>query len=114
MKCIKCGSETQVNSGNSEIIIKCPNCGWSAVTTYMSEIEDDLTSYSIIIEPGNSTEIEMIKLVAEKSGMNVLQARNLLLNGGLMISETAVVIKEISAELDLAGIDYRINPSFPY
>ena len=47
MKCLKCGSEAVVKAGSSEIIMECPECGWKAVTTCMSEIEDDLTRYSI-------------------------------------------------------------------
>ena len=36
-------------AGSSEIIMECPECGWKAVTTCMSEKEDDLTRYSITI-----------------------------------------------------------------
>ncbi|MCR5847843.1 MAG: Zn-ribbon domain-containing protein [Lachnospiraceae bacterium] len=114
MKCLRCGFEVLTESGNSEIIVKCPKCGWTAVTTYMSEIEDDLTKYSIFIEQGNSTDRELIKLVSELSGMNFLEARNILLKGGRMVVEYAVAIKEITTKLDMVGIEYHIDPIFPY
>ena len=46
--------------------------------------------------------------------MNVLEARKLLRNGGLMVKDCAIIIKEIITELDMAGIEYRIDPPFPY
>ena len=114
MKCLRCGLEAEVKSGDSEIIMKCPKCGWAAVTTYMPEIEDDLTKYGIIIEQGNTVDVELIKLVSRISGMNVLEARKLLRNGGLMVKDCAIIIKEIITELDMAAIEYRIDPPFPY
>ena len=42
MKCLRCGSEVLSETGNAEIIMKYPKCGWAAVTTYMSEIEEDI------------------------------------------------------------------------
>lgn len=114
MRCPRCKMETVTESEKSEIIIKCPTCGWFAVTTYMSEIDDDIKKYSIIIAPNNSIDKDLIKLVSEISGMNVLESRNLLINGGVMIKEYAVKIKEIAIMLDIAGIIYHIDPEFPY
>lgn len=114
MKCLRCGSETVEKTGGAEIIMECPECGWKAVTTCMSEIEDDLTRYSITIEKGNLVDKELIKLVSGISGKNTLEARKLLMEGGLMVREYAIVIKKIIAELDMAGIEYQIDPQFPY
>lgn len=51
MKCLECGFELKSSSESSdtvtEIVYQCPNCGWTAVTTTMSEIADDLTRYGL-------------------------------------------------------------------
>lgn len=41
--------ETVTESEKSEIIIKCPTCGWFAVTTYMSEIDDDIKNIALLL-----------------------------------------------------------------
>lgn len=114
MKCLRCGSEVLSETGNSEIIMKCPKCGWAAATTYMSEIEVDMTHYSIVVEQGNSAEKEVIRLISGLSGMNFLETRNLLTNGGTMIVDYATVIKKIATDLDMVGVRYHIEPEFPY
>lgn len=114
MKCSKCGCELINVMKDQEILLRCPNCGLRAVTTCMPPILDDLKKYSIIIESGNELQADILRLFSKLSGKNILESRKLLIEGGIMITDLAVVVKEISEKLNLMGVVYRFDPDFPY
>jgi len=118
MKCQECGfeliSESNLSGFITEIVMKCPNCGWTAVTTEIADIADDLTKYNIIIDSGNIAEIEKMRMISKVSGHNILESKKILTDGGIMLSEFAVNIIDIIPQLDIMNIRYHIEPEFPY
>ena len=118
MKCLECGFDLKSESNSSdtitEIVIRCPNCGWTAVTTTMFDIVDDLTKYTIVIDSGNDAEKETMKKISKLSGHNILESKKILTDGGVMLSDYAIDIVDIIPQLDLMGIKYHIDPKFPY
>lgn len=118
MKCQECGfeliSETNISGFVTEIVMKCPNCGWLAVTAEMADIVDDLTKYNIVIDSGNIVEKESMRTISKVSGHNILESKKILTDGGIMISEYAINIIDIIPQLDIAKIKYHIEPEFPY
>lgn len=118
MKCLKCGYEINSESTSSgyvtEIVIRCPNCGWTLVTTEMADIVDDITKYSIVVDSGNIVKKETIRNVSKVSGHNILETKKILTDGGIMLSEHAINIINILPQLDVMNIKYHIEPEFPY
>lgn len=118
MKCIKCGYKTNSESISAgyvtEIVVKCPNCGWTVVTTEMMDIVNDLTKYNIVIDLGNAVEKENMRMISKVSGYNILESKKLLTDGGIMLSEFAINIIDIIPQLDITNIKYHIEPEFPY
>ena len=114
MKCLECGCEMINETREQEILLRCPNCGLRAVTTCMPPILDDPKKYSIIIEPGNELQTDKLKLISKLSGKNILKSREILMEGGILITDLAPAVKEISEKLNSMGVVYRIDPDFPY
>lgn len=114
MKCIECGHELSSTTNKSETIIKCENCGWTAVTTNMDEIFDDLTKYSIIISNNNVVDKEILIEFSKISGQNIICSKKILNEGGIMMSDIATEIKKIIEKLEIMGIEFSIEPPFPY
>jgi len=118
MKCRECGfeliGESNISGFITEIVMKCPNCGWTAVTTEMADIIDDLTKYNIVIDSGNIAEKETVRMISKVSGRNILESKRIITDGGILLSEYAINIIELIPQLDDMNIGYHIEPEFPY
>lgn len=79
MVCEKC--KAAVNWFSEDFVQgwRCPDCGWSLVTTNIDRIYEDITEYSIYITNVNAVNDKMIKTVAGIAGVNFVRARNMLM-----------------------------------
>ena len=113
-KCPICGKEMITKIDGSALNYDCPNCGYGEATTIAEGIEWDCQEYSIFIEKMDDVKIKQIKCVAKNTGLNYIQSKKMLLEGGLYIKDKAIIIKQRLEELKKIKIKYIISPDFPY
>ena len=95
---------------------KCSRCGeWGYMTTYIPEIQNDKTIYSIFLQEENPVTLEIIKTVAMISNLNFVNTKELLSETYPKIFEGSAVDTLTAAKV-LKGnrIKYRIYPDFKY
>ena len=112
--CPKCGGEMNAIYVKPALNLTCPKCGCKVATTKWEDIDLDFTEYEIILKPTLSPSIEQIKLVSEYTGLNFINSKALLVNGGQLLKDRAVKIKEKRVALDDNCVDCVILPKFPY
>lgn len=112
--CPKCGTEMIAVYEKPALNLTCPKCGCKIATTRWEEIDLDDTNYQIILKPFKTPSMEIIKLVSKKTGLNFIDSKKLLENGGLFMEDKAIAIKKQCNMLDNYNIEYTITPDFPY
>ena len=113
--CDKCGAEMIPVDPERPVGMKCPNCGWGWVTSYIDPIKEDETIYEISLEEGNQVTKDNIRLVSEISDVNFLEAKRLLENAPKsFISGKAVDINDAVIRLKVTGINFTVTPEYPY
>ena len=114
--CEKCGGEMFPAIEGSVQGLKCSRCGeWGYMTTYIPEIQNDKTIYSILLQNGNPVTLETIKSVASISGYNYLEAKALLVGTNEKVFEGfAEDTLKAAKNLKDNGIKYNIYPDFKY
>ena len=115
MNCEKCETEIFTSIEGSCLAVRCPNCGWSLVTTYIDKIHSDSTIYTITIINIPDPTIPQIRLVAKLANVNWLQVKDMLAQDEmLLVQERAPKIKQVVSLLTEANIPYRIFPDYTY
>ncbi|MBI9052030.1 MAG: hypothetical protein JEZ00_21630 [Anaerolineaceae bacterium] len=115
MKCEKCNAEMITFIEESTQGVRCPNCGWSIITTYIEEIRADSTIYSIYISHVTNIKTSQIRIVAKKANVNFMKAKDMLLSDDVKLcEEKAPKIKKIIEYLDKEKIPYKVIPDFKY
>ena len=113
--CDKCGTEMIPVDSERSVGMKCPNCGWGWVTSYIDPIKEDETIYEISLEEGNQVTKDNIRFVSEISDVNFLEAKRLLENAPKsFISGNAVDINDAVIRLKVTGINFTVTPEYPY
>lgn len=113
--CEKCGAEMLPIDPDKPIGMKCPECDWGWVTSYIEPKLADVTIYSIILEQGNEPDIEVIKAVSKIANCNFMQAKAMMLEAPQdLTQDRAVVIERCIELLDTASVKYSIKPDWPY
>ncbi|MBI1771803.1 MAG: hypothetical protein HYR68_05575 [Burkholderiales bacterium] len=114
--CGKCSSPVEVRREGSSQGLFCMKCDWAVVTTYISEILRDGTSYEVSITSGEDKNDLHIRTIAKLTGVNFLAARKLLQTdvNFVLLTGVASQIIETREALRLVGLSYEIKPSFPY
>ena len=85
------------------------------MTTYIPEIQNDKTIYSIFLREENPVTLETIKTVAMLSNINFVKTKELLSETNPKIFEGSAVDALTAAKvLKGNGIKYRIYPDFRY
>lgn len=93
----------------------CPKCGWEVLTTFIDEINQDITEYRINIKKSDSIDIEKIKAISQIAGINFLSAKEVLMKGNFCILKAkAVEILEAIEKLQKVNIQFEITPDFQY
>jgi DNA-directed RNA polymerase subunit RPC12/RpoP len=111
--CPECGVPTEVLEEGRTSGMRCPNCGWSVVTTNFLPIEQDATIYEISINFGNYCDQRQIKLISQLTGCNFLQARKILQGVEATVYKgKAPQVLVIKQELIAANLSVTIKPEF--
>ena len=94
---------------------RCPVCGWSIVTTYIDDINLDMTEYSLYIKNESEIDREKIKFVATTANVNYIIAKQMLEGKEVCILKAkAPRIKAVITKLQDLRISYIVNPVFKY
>lgn len=94
---------------------RCPDCGWSIITTYIDPIYSDVTEYSLYVRNVLKIDREKIKLVAKTAGVNFIIAKQMLEENNVCILKAkAPEIKAAVVKLRELGVDFNISPTFKY
>jgi hypothetical protein len=113
--CERCGGPTEFRREGSTEGTYCTRCDWSVVTTYIPEILRDDTAYEIRARGGDHKNQEHVKVVAALANLNFLAARKLLeQTEPVVFKGEAVAVQRARESLVDAGMDYTINPKFPW
>lgn len=112
--CPECDSEMMAVYEKPALNLTCPKCGCKIATTKWEDIDLDDATYRIFLKPNRSPNTESIKIISKITGLNFIDSKQLLENGGLLFEEKAVEIKRQKTNLDLNNIKYTIEPTFPY
>ncbi len=113
-KCLNCGNNLQKIKVGSSLSFKCPYCGYAFCTTIADGIEWDSKEYTIIIDKNNETTIDKIKTMASISSLNFIESKKILIQGGVIAKDLAIIIKEKIDKLKTSNIKFNVNPKFPY
>lgn len=115
MSCPKCGGNLESKIVGSTLVVRCARCGWSVARTYIEPIREDETAYCLYLENGNPTDISTLSCLSKVVGCNLLQARRIVSGGrSLIFKGSAVEVRKWRDQLDAAGVEYSIEPDFPY
>ena len=113
--CEKCGAEMVPIDTDKPIGMKCPECGWGWVTSYIEPKLEDVTVYSIILEQGNEPGVEVLKAVSKVANCNFIQAKAMITGAPQSMTEgRAVDIERCIELLDKASVKYYIDPEWTY
>ena len=92
----------------------CPVCGDGVATTYIEPILSDIIDYRVILVSNNKS-LSSIKIVSKTTNCNYIEAKKMIEKAPIEIfCGKAIDIKAIKEKLEVAGIDIKIKPEFPY
>ena len=112
--CEKCGAEMQPIDPNLHCGMTCPQCGWGWATSPYDPLLEDETEYFVTLLAGNTKSKEVIKALSQLTGQNYLKAKKMIDDAPVNVfTGKAFQVKRFIEELDLASIQYEINPEFP-
>lgn len=113
--CEKCGTTMVPIDPDKPVGMKCPNCGWGWVTSYIEPILEDQTEYKIILDCGNKACVNELKAISEVAGCNYLQAKSLITESPKELAKgIAIDIARCIEVLDKASVRYHVDPEWPY
>lgn len=113
--CEECGAEMVPIDPDKPIGMKCPECGWGWVTSYIEPKLEDVTVYSIFLEQGNEPGVESIKAVSKVANCNFIQAKQMIIGAPQRMAEgRAVDIERYVTLLNKASVKYYIEPEWTY
>lgn len=89
----------------------CPDCGWGVLTTYIDEIDIDMTDYCVYVRNITDINKDMVKLISRIAGVNYLTARQMLAKEDVCILKAkAPVIKAAIEKLQEADVSFAVIP----
>ena len=113
-KCSKCGGQLVYRSEESTGMVYCIKCEHiEIVSTHFDSIIDDDKEYVITINPNNKIEKEKLRTITNLTGMNYLEIKDLLTNGGEVFRGRALDAKDYYIKLKINNIDFKIIPDYP-
>lgn len=113
-KCPKCNSIMRFEVKGSDLHYVCKKCGAQVATTYSSGINWDANKYTIVLKPDQEKNKKIFKLISDITGKNYYEVVSLLKNGGVLIIDAALKIKEVAIKLEKENILYKIEPDFKW
>lgn len=112
--CPKCNSKLIITDVGRDHIVRCSKCDYAITTTNSSAMDFDGTIYELFIEPKNKPTLDNIKFISKTIGVNFIEAKKILLQGGFYFKGYAIEILSKRKLLNSKSIDYQIIPKFPY
>ena len=113
MKCPKCNSNIIVTIEGSNNIVRCENCDYEVVTTYIPQYKFDETIFRLTILNNEGT-IKQVKAISKMLGCNFVESKKILVGGNYTYEALASDIIEKKKILDDANVLYKIEPEFKY
>ncbi len=93
----------------------CSVCGWSVITTYIDDINLDMTEYSLFIKNASEIDRKKIKLIAQIANVSFIIAKRMLEEKeACILKARASEIKVVISKLQEANIDFKVSPFFKY
>lgn len=115
MLCEKCKTNMIRVCENSVQGWSCPVCGWGMLTTYIDEMHQDMTEYSIYTKRVANIDKDKIKVISQIAGVNYIVAKKMLEKEDICILKAkAIDIKKAISELENVNIPFEITPEFSY
>ena len=115
MLCEKCKTNMIYVRENSVQGWSCPVCGWGILTSYIDEIYQDMTEYSIYTKSIEKIDKDKIKVISRIAGVNYIVAKQMLEKEGICILKAeAIDIKKAICELENVNIPFEVTPEFNY
>ena len=112
--CPWCRSRTEPFREDGIMGVRCTNCEWCVVTTYIEPIRQDTTLYTLSIDKVEFPNLEQLRTVSKVLGVHYLEAKKLLQSGEAKIVNNAVEIQQIKNTLNLKSMHFNIYPDFQY
>lgn len=114
MLCERCGGGLEIFNENSTKGLRCPECGWSVVTTNISGIKIDEAKYEVWCG-GDYKNKDHIKAVSEVVGCNFIMSREILKkDSSLVFVGQAVDVLRVKNILLSAGLYCVVSPEFKW
>lgn len=111
MLCEKCKTQMIYVRENSVQGWTCPVCGWEILTTFIDQIHQDMTEYSICTKRITNIDQDKIKVISKISGVNYIVAKQMLEKEGICILKAkAIDIQKAICELENVNIPFEVTP----
>ncbi|MBO4579252.1 MAG: hypothetical protein J5715_03760 [Clostridiales bacterium] len=114
MLCDKCNSDMVYFEEGLSCGWTCPKCGNGLVTTNTNSIQLDQQKYTISLVPCSNASVEDYKVVAKIGNLSLINAKNIIESGGVIIEDRAKKIKQGYDLLKTTSLTFEITPEFPY
>lgn len=114
--CEICGTEMIPLDDKYSYGMMCPKCEWGwIISPDIDPIDEDMTNYRIILQPGNAMRIESIRIVSELANVNYIKAKEMIKTAPVTLFEgKARDIVNATAKMKDSNIIHIIQPDFPY
>ncbi|MBP6706145.1 MAG: hypothetical protein KA134_02535 [Achromobacter sp.] len=113
--CPDCGGRLEARREGASQGMFCTQCSWAVVTTCLPDFLRDATSYQVTVISGDVDNAEHVTAVASLAGVGAPDARKLLQTpAGLVFTGFAYEVAPMKEALAEAGLDFRIEPPFPW
>ena len=83
------------------------------VSTHFDSIIDDDKEYIIFISPKNKILKNKLRIITKLTGLNYIDGKNLLTNGGEIFRGRALDAKDFYIKLKVNEINFDISPDYP-
>ncbi|HAS56502.1 MAG TPA: hypothetical protein DEF61_01595 [Firmicutes bacterium] len=112
--CPKCGCKMLEKYDSPALNLTCPKCGCKIATTKWKDIDLDDTEYEIVLMPIKNPSIDQVKFIANLLGINFIESKKLLENGGVLLKCKALKVNNLKERLKENKLLYIVNPNFKF
>ena len=112
--CPKCGCKMLEKYDSPALNLICPKCGCKIATTKWKDIDLDDTDYEVVLNSTPNPSIDNIKFIANYLGINFIESKKLLEDGGALARCKASMVNDLKEKLNKNKLSYTISPDFPF
>lgn len=115
MLCKKCHTEMIAIQEDNVGGLICPKCGWNIVATKIDDIMLDTKIYQLYALKNENINMNQIRVLSKISGANyICIKRNVTKNKMLIMSDSAMKIKDALQMIKKEKIEFDVVPDFKY